>query len=352
MKTGVFGIALWFLFTACTGREQGYLNPGAIFNGKDTLFGEVLKDTLQLSSAISRIYYTDKGLVCCSEIKGKLIQLLDTLNGRMIACVGNKEDEKDLKSMTPLDYDALTCTFGSYDLFRHKVIRWEITRDSLRKKAQFMVQDTILASAMLNDSVMTLVTYFPGQSVKLVNLNSREVLDRLPYCIIEDNRIDFNKYYFVSYLNITPDKKKIVVTGSRYSSLRIYSPKGNKLRLVKDYTYFNPDYSVEDGGLKIEDNHIIGGGTTKVTGKYIYIRTHGLSRGEERRLMETGKKVGHTYLLVFDLEGNYVRSYLFDKRFYTFDITPDDKTVYAVVGEPYIHLVKYSIPRGDPKDKK
>ena len=342
------GTALCLLLS-CGKREQDYLDPCVVFGGRDTLSGEALPDTVRTSNAISRLYFTGHGLICCSKEDGRLIQLLDTLNGRMISCAGYLGKDKDFLRFVPQYYDSHTGTFGSYDLFGNKIIRWKVTGDSLIKKEWFPVRDTMLAVAALNDSILAVLTYNPGQSVKLVNLNSKKVVDKIPYRILKDERIDFNIYYVISYLNITPDKKKIVVTGSRYGSIKIYSVQGDKLHLKTDYTYFKPEYSVEKGKVKMLDNHMIGGGTTKVTDKYIYIRTHGLTRWEERRLNKLGAKVKHTFLMVFDLNGRYVRTLLFDKRFYTFDVAPDDRTVYVLAGEPYIQVVKYKIPQWDHK---
>lgn len=318
--------------------EYTYLDRDAVFSVQDTIRGEILPMPIVANGIINRLYYTREGLLCCTvDMPEQSLQLLDTVSGTVLNAVGNEVFDVPYKSALFISFDFKYDKSLYYAYNRRNRLLLEIKTgiDTIYQTNKTPVPDNLMGAVAL-DGKYTYFTYMPDQHIRKIN-SSGDSLAGTSYRILDSPDIDFENYYVSAYINATPSRDKIVLTGSRFSSIKILEASNLKLLATSDY--FEPLYYVQNGMVKLKGDHIVGGGTTKVTDKYIFIRTFGQYRKDEQQHNE-GVKC--TYVLQFDLTGKFIKSHLFAEKFYTFAVSPDNKTLYAMIkhsNEP--HIIKY-----------
>ena len=329
--------------TACQQESREYLNPSDVFGVTDTLRATILPETLMSDNIISRIYYTPKGLILNTQIDKYVIQLIDTTTGKRLASagrIGRGPDELINPAGMSYNYDS-----GSYFVWDYNLSRLDMfaITDSIVKKRSMSNINLILQTLdAITDTTFAALDFCPDQSIGIIDTNGR-YLSKLPYKIINDKSIDYKVHYFNTNIDLSLDKQYMVAYCSQFPYLSLYSIKDNKLSKLWEKMIFTPKYKLTNSWIKIDNEQLRGFSGSIIRNQLIYLCSHGLTKKEWIQEDKTGRKINHTYILVFNLKGEFVRSYVMDKYFIVFAVSPDGRTLYAVIDDPDLYIAKYSL---------
>ncbi|MEA5005412.1 MAG: BF3164 family lipoprotein [Rikenellaceae bacterium] len=328
---------------ACKQESHKYLNPSDVFGVTDTLRATILPEPLMTNNVISRIYHTPKGLILNTQIDKYVIQLIDTTTGKRLASagrIGRGPDELINPSGMSYNYDS-----GSYFVWDYNLSRLEmfaITDSIVKKRSMSNIKLTLQTLDAITDTTFAALDFCPDQSIGIVDTNGR-YLSKLPYKIINDKSIDYKVHYFNTNMDLSLDKQYMVASCSQLPHLSLYSIKDNKLSKVWEKMIFKPKYKLTNSWIKIDNEQLSGFSGPIIRNQCIYLCSHGLTKGEWIKEDKTGRKTNHTYILVFNLKGEFVRSYVMDKYFIVYAVSPDGRTLYAVIDDPDLYIAKYSL---------
>ncbi len=328
--------------TACQQESHKYLNPSDVFGVTDTLRATILPEPLMTNNVISRINHTPKGLILNTQIDKYVIQLIDTTTGKMLASsgrIGRGPDELINPAGMSYNYDS-----GSYFVWDYNLSRLEMfaITDSIVKKRSMSNMNLILQTLdAITDTTFAVLDFCPDQSIGIIDTNGR-YLSRIPYKVIDDKSIDYKIHFFNANMDLSLDKQYLVASCSQLPYLSLYSIKDNELSLMWEKMLFKPRYNLVNKWIKADDKQISGFHGPTIRNQLIFLCTQGLTIGDERKGKSIERK-NYTYILVFNLKGEFVRSYVLDKYFIVYTISPDGRTLYAVIDDPDLYIAKYSL---------
>ena len=112
-----------------------------------------------------------------------------------------------------------------------------------------------------------------------------------------------------------------------------------------------PKYSIKKSKLLMDSQHLELDGEIFVSEKYGYLVADPELRGDFLSRLDNAQKsgekmcefAGNSYILVFDYELNFIRSYKCDDSFKWITIAPDEKTVYASTYLDGCYITKYTL---------
>ncbi len=327
---------------ACKQESHKYLNPSDVFGVTDTLRATILPEPLMANSIMFRIYHTRKGLILNTQIDKYVIQLIDTTTGKRLASAGRiGRGPDELINPAGLSYNYESGSYFVWDYNLSRLYMFAITDSIVKKRSMSNINLTLQTLDAITDTTFAVLDFCPDQSIGIIDTNGR-YLSRIPYKIVDDKSIDYKTHFFNSNIDISPDRKYLVAACSKFSNICLYSIKDNKLSLIWDKMMFRPKYDLSKGWIKIDNEQLRGFSAVNMSNQLIYVCSQGITTGEWRKEKTISRK-NSTYILIFDLKGKLMKTYVMDKYFLVFTITPDGRTLYAVIDDPDLYIAKYSL---------
>ncbi len=337
----LFCLSFFWIF-GCSDKGN-YYNPKEFYSLKDTLKGEILSEPIESRSGSVRLYYTGYGLLACTKLDNKIFQLLDSTNAKLITATGRRGRGPDEFLMAQgMQYEYAENRFSVFDMYRQELVTYKVSPDTISLLKSANLKRDLQNVKYLNDSLLAFVNFYPDQKIGLMN-TCAEVICEEDYNPLEDSRIKTIHAYHSVKLDVSPDKKYTVAIETRFPSIKVYKNKPDGLELKWEKILFEPMYNfrTEKNWYILHDNHYSGFRSLYLTHDYIYLSCDDvryIDIKEERPAPE------HTYLLVMDYDGNIVNKYLLDNFFVPFTISPDGKSLYAVIYDPDLSVAKYKLP--------
>jgi len=324
-------LSIILLFSCQSNIGPKHLDPGKVFSVKDTLKGIFLEATLSQDSACyNSLIYTPLGLICDSGINEEVFFLLDTTRGDKLSswgCIGRGPEE--MLSTISSDFNISTNNVYVWDLQLNVIhsFSFEDHYNFKKRDRVIKVKTDLYRIKSINDSLFVVLTFYPKQSLGLVDATGN-FIDKIPYRVINDKSINYDLKYFSSDIAISPDKKYVAVKDLWFPSLKLYLINNNKLTLVWEKMVFKPSFNIVNNWPRINDDQQTGFGDVQLDQKYIYALSSGLTIKDikENKDMDCSQ----SYLLQFDYQGNFIKSYVLDNQLYLFDITPDGRLLYGL----------------------
>ncbi len=366
MKTIVsnFALVLTILLLYCCSNspkkiEEAYMTPEDLYSGAVEIKGEKLPNELYAKPFFKGFIAPDGFLGYIRADNKKLVHLLDASTSEFIASEGtNGRGPNELLLAHAMDYNPQTGSFFLHDIMRSVVVQFGYDNGkiinkgpiNLEQRGQGCITEELQT---ISDSlfVIRVNDIAPPYSCYLSIVNSRnEVLDSLQVFEIEDDRINHSKVRVIdASMRLSPNRKNLFVCNSRYNHITKYSIENNKLHKLKGKTFLKPEYTTKRGKLIMDSKHIVWKGEIFTSEKYLYVVSDPESWGDFLsrldRSRSSGDKMdefaGHSYILVFDHDLNFIASYKCDDSFKWITIAPDGKTIYASTFLDGCYLTKY-----------
>ncbi len=322
--------------------SNGYLIPEVVYDKATPITGEDLSTEYMARNAPNDCF-TPYGIFGKTDIQGKNIHLVNAESGAVIAsALSRGRGPQEVLMPMGVDYHAVNDRFYACCGMTNSILEYRFENDSLiftnRYNLSRKVQSVIDRFKVGADSTFVMyLTRMKSNHLFIVDAHNR-VHDSLDYMPFSDERLDVSK---IKRNNITMamdrDRETLFICNATYNTLQKYSVKENKFELLKEQMFLEPHLDLSTGAPKAEDNHIIGDGKIFMGEKYLYVVSNPETAGEFRARNEEAKKqhimlsslAGNSYILVFDYDFNFVKSYICDTHFTSISIAPDGKTIYA-----------------------
>ncbi len=340
-KINLFIIILVLLSSCSTGTIK-YPNNENIYHD-DTLHGVVLENYIQLKLP-QIIYHTPVGFICTSISYGPVIHLLDTLDAHIIySRINSGKGPKELLSPQGQGYNPINHQFTVTDVGKMQINNYHVSDTGLALVNEIFLGSKFaipISSRSISDTLIAVLTAMPNQSIMLIN-DKAEIIDQIPYRILDIEGLNYKKYHYPSSIDISRKNKIIVAADPHLPSIMAYSYVDNKLQLLWKKMVFEPDYIIKNNWRWITDKNRGGFEALTVTDHYIYVTYYGITNAEWKN--EVHKKMNEVTLLIFDLDGNLVRSVLLDHNVGDLAVSPDDRVLYGVIERPDYLIVKFEL---------
>ncbi len=348
------------LLTGCSTADNDntdYLNKEILYSNAMPLKGELLPAEYMTNAPLLN-RYTPHGYMGLAEINGKLVHLSDTAKGEIfISSVHRGRGPKEMLSASYPDYYTNTDKFFAADPFKNIIMEHQVISDTILVTNEYDIstaQPSFLGGfCTASDSTFILLQHRRNSHCLIVLDTNRQVIDSVAYRVFEDERIDHDKVQTLSIsMDISPDRKTLVLFDDWYNCLKKYKVDNNRLTLEKDIMFLRPYIDFKTGVPLAEKNHTLSLGKVFLTDKYIYIVSNPetvkeqherIKEAKEKGEKSSGSPMNNTYLLVFDYDFNFVTSYLCDSHFKWIAIKPDGKTIYASDYKNEYSLRKYCL---------
>lgn len=322
----------------CSGKRE-YFSPEQFYSLRDTIKCEIISPPL---SFYCPIYYSEYGLLASTNVDNKLFQLLDSTNSALLTSTGKKGRGPDEFLMAlPMEYDYSTNQFSVFDFYRQEMVTYLVSPYTISLIRSVNLKKKLYRVKYLNDSLMVCVNFYPHQKISLINTNA-QVLYEEPHTILGDDRIQTTNGYYDVMLDISPDKKYTVIADGDFTSVKVFINKPDTLELKWKKILLEPKYNFnpQKNWYMLRDENYFGFRGLYLTNEYIYLSC------DDNQMINVRQKMPnlrHTYILVMDYDGNIVHKYLLDKFIVCFTLSPDRKSLYAMIDTPDFLIAKYSL---------
>ncbi len=337
-------IIILFLLNGCKENiSNNYLDFKVISSIKDTLRGVILEKTASQDSAnYSSFLYSPNGLIVDAGLENEAFFMLDTLNGSKNSSGGFiGKGHNEILSVISYDYNKATNKLFVWDIYLKKIHSFFVSKDNILKdeiSIDVKEKSNLYRLKVISDSLFIGLTFCPDQTIGLIS-NDGAFKSKLPYKVIENNNLDYSTKYFTTQIAVSPNKDYVVAVDFMFPSIKLYSIIDNKILLNWEKMIFKPIYNVENGWVKINNDQIFGFLDVFMTKNFIYVSTLGLKCGDWRQ--NKNENCNYTYLLKFDYNGNFLKSYILDHYIQVFQFSSDQNTIYGLCGDNKIY--KYLI---------
>jgi hypothetical protein len=310
-------------------------------NYDDTLKGEILSNPVLSQRGIVP-FTSPYGLIGVSANSKGVICLLDTLNGEVLAAqynIGKGPDE--LLDPMGMGFNPLNSTFCVWDLGKQAINLYQVSENGFQK-VRTNYYNNINPSYLRNitNTEDIILTAMPNQS--LIIHNSMGIVDSHPYRIIDDTNLDYFNNYHPSTIDLSVKEELIFAADCILPYLAAFSYRNNKIVKLWDKMVFKPEYVInKNRWIGLNNGSYVGFDGIRISNRFIYLSYLGLTITEYNQDKE--KLLKQISLLVFDFDGNFVKSYLLDQNLTTFTVTPDDRVLYGLIENPDFYIVKYNL---------
>ncbi len=322
MKILTWTFIILALLSSCTsGTNKPSYNEN--IQHDDTLHGVVLENYIE-TRIPSYIFHTSVGIICTSENDGPAIQLLDTLDAHVIySRIRTGKGPKELLTPYGEGYNFTNRIFTVSDHGKMQINNYRVSDTGLALVNKISYGNiNVFSHKNISDTLIAVLTAMPDQSLMLMNENA-SIINQIPYQILDIEGLNYKRYHYPSVIDISRKHKIIIAADLHLPSIMAYSYIDNRLQLLWKKMIFEPDYIIKNNWRWLTDKNRGGFKDLAVTDQYIYV----------------------TYytLLIFDLDGNQVRSVMLDHNITTFTVSPDDRVLYGVIERPDYLIVKFEL---------
>lgn len=226
-------------------------------------------------------------------------------------------------------------TVWAHDISSQQWMQFDRELNAVTDKIQFkdMIENVyIYRPQWISDSLFVCVNFNSHKErFYIVNRNLTDATpvlnpqftfdDRLPAFLMND--------IFSSLIDVSPDRKKVVLAGRYLDCIEIYNIDGSLIKLLKGP---EPGFNFE-----YDQSRSLGRGTLVKSPKsrraYIGLRStndriYALYSGKER--MDSSNYSTSNIIYTFDWEGNLLKKHVLDCRIGSFDVNASTQTIYAV----------------------
>ena len=309
-------------------------------NVQDTLYGELLPTPL-LSKTPIAIYYSPYGLIAVPGFQNEVIQLIDTVSGKVLVSQFSRGKGPDeLLNPLGMDYNPLNSTFCIWDLGKQSVNLYRVSSsgfqlvNSMNYKGR---KPSLIRN--LNDSLNVILSSIPNQS--LLIYGETGITASVSYRILSDPNLDYFNNYYPSEIDCAPEEKIIFTADPYLPFIAAYSFQGNDIVKLWDKMVFTPEYSIKNGWRYIHEESCLGFDCISVSEEFIYVTYFGVNRKQWDHDMH--KNLESVFLLVFNFDGELVKEYILDQNLDYFTVSPDDRLIYGLIEKPDRYIVKYKL---------
>lgn len=124
-----------------------------------------------------------------------------------------------------------------------------------------------------------------------------------------------------------PDGNFFAMGSSYCDNLEFYSVEQNQATLIKKYESYDVKAQYQ-GGIIINDDCVMNYKASYGNGKYCYMLYSGKTYFENKRRTYGGRKI-----IVFNWEGNYIKSFEADKDIISFCVNEDNSEIFAITSD-------------------
>lgn len=342
MKTLITLLFLTLLISCNPGNpnQKELLTNKLLDHYDDTLKGEILSNPVLSQWGIVP-FTSPYGLIGVSANSKGVICLLDTLNGEVLATqynLGKGPDE--LLNPMGMGFNPINSTFCVLDHGKQAISLYKVSAEGfvkVRTNYYNKINPSYLRNISNADDII--LTSIPYQS--LLIHNSKGIVDSLPYRIVDDADLDYFYHYNPSTFDLSVKDELIFATDSHLPYLAAFSYRNNKIVKLWDKMVFKPEYVIKNRWIRLNNDSYIGFNSLRISNRFIYLSYLGVTITEYNQDKE--KLLKQISLLVFDFDGNFVKSYLLDQNLTTFTVTPDDRVLYGLIENPDFYIVKYNL---------
>lgn len=335
------------------------LSPDKLYTQAIHLKGDRLQEELYADGYFKGFFTPDGFLGSLRADNGKLIHLLSINTAEIQQSEGAKgRGPKELLMPYSVDYVPESRTIFLEDIVRSKIVSFRldtghisiVNSTDLTQRDKGCVIENMQA---ISDSlfVIRVNDIAPPYSCYLAIVNSRnETLDSLQIYQLDNDNIEHSKIRNIdATIRLSPNRKNLIVCNAKYNHLTNYSLVGNKFNQVNKKFILEPKVSIRDGKIKRDPLHLQWESEVFTSANYIYVVSNPETRGDYLKRLkdyeEKGERMGeltdNSYILVFDYNFNFIKSYKCDDHFHWITIAPDEKTVYASTYLDGCYLTKY-----------
>lgn len=333
------------LANSCAGNKstQGHLAPDKVFNIKDTLKAEVMPHEIW-GNFVSKILYTEKGLICCTTTDGYIVQLIDPETGKLISSAGKiGRGPKEFLGPMVKDIDRISNTVYVFDVQRRELVPFTYSDGRIEQLPSIDYFDDPDCSGYvkINNNRWIILNNSHNGYLKLIDTLGN-VLDSLPNAVLSE---EVQNIKFNTALKGSVDKSCIMLYEADLPIFRKYSIKKDKLILDYRIEYLKPVFRLSNRGYVVDKKQMMGILGNYLTEKYHYMIHPGLSFEQFTHYTRQQTTPDYIYVLVYDLDGNFKKSILLDRFFWSMTISDDDRYLYAI--DNYMNPVRYELPKID-----
>ncbi len=323
----------------CNNRDNNQIDK--FFLNPELINGKLLREPIIIFKDAARLYTFKNRIVLSSQLNDGIIQVIDTSSGKTLMTYGRLgRGPNEFLNPVGFSMNRSTFTFFIWDFYKNELTSY-LLNDSVHKSKTYTKINLIIQDLKaLNDTTFAILSFCPDQSLCIIDTNG-QYLSRFRYRINNDAKIDYDLYYVNSYIDISPNKKYLAVACHHYANIKFYSIENNKLNEIWDKNYSNFYYTIKDKKPYRKNRQHVGFESLNISDNHIYVTAYDISVGEEREL-KTYEKAS-IYLLKFDFNGNFIKSYKFDKRISNITFSPDYESVYGTFTNEDTYIYKYKL---------
>ena len=320
-----------------------YKTPEFYFADAVEIKGEPL-DAEYVASNVFKCFYTPYGFLGSMRSEDdKLAHLADLKTGeiKVSACSFGRGPEEILISSPDL------ALYGNSLYMLDQRADWikkvEIHGDTLKT---FDLQKLSLGEPMffieiqiVSDSLFVIFAENFNGEKKIVQVDrDNNIVDSVVYSFLDDENVDCGKCRYNVEMELSPCKKYLYVSSHLFSGISKYQIEDGKISLVDKVMLVEPKYVVKNGTPVMELENVILNNRIFVGEKYLYMTADPEKvsdmKEREKRAREEGRRESaapgnDSYIVVFDYDLNFIKSYRVDSDVWHLALTPDPSVVYA-----------------------
>lgn len=339
----IFIILAIFITIGCKSnyKSDGKSDSRKLFSHHDdTLIGEVLQTPIWSKKPVG-VSVSPYGLLAAPAFSDGVVAIYDTTSGKLITSqfkMGKGPDE----FIDPIEmgYKYGDSTFCVWDLGKLSINLYKVSEKGFSKIRSFQyngINPSELRS--VSDSTDVILTSIPNQSIILMDKNG--TLDAIPYRVLNEPNLDYTRCYNSSGIDTSEKNKLLFIAASHLPFISCYSYAGNRIVKLWDKMVFKPDFEIANGWIKLNKEGFMGFDRIRVSDKFIYLSHQEITFSDW--LEDKDKNLTQITLLIFDFDGNLVKTYLLDRNLELFTVTPDDRILYGTIKKPDYYIVKYHL---------
>ena len=341
--------------------NEEYLTTDEVYSKALKIDGVKLQHEMYAKPFFKGFYTNDGFMGYIRANNNKLVHLFNNNTAELISSEGtNGRGPNELLMAHALDYNPQTGSFFLHDIMKsvavqfkyegHKIINKGVI--NLEQRGRGCITEELQS---ITDSLFLLRVndIAPPYSCYLSIVDAQnKLIDSLQIFQIDNDKINHSKIRIINAsIRLSPDRKNLFVCNSKYNHIEKYSIENNKLNKIKSYTVLEPKYTIRKGKPIMENNHLMWNGSIFTSDKYIYVVSNPEKWGDYLKRLEdakfSGKSLsefaGNSYILVFDYDLNFIKSYKSDDCFKWITLAPDGRTVYASTYLDGCFLKKYNL---------